>query len=249
MEQKVQAEAQSKLSPLPNGAVKKSHHPHTTIIHRECLKNHAASLGGHALDGCCEFMPSPAAILADPTSLKCAACGCHRNFHRRVSFAATSAEEEEIEGEVEGEGRRRRSSSAGRQPLSSYFNSAPHTLLALSRDERPSPASVARKRFRTKFSAEQKGRMMELSERLGWKLQKRDEGLVDDYCREIGVGKGVFKVWMHNNKYQVFRALGRGDGRSNVAGVAGGGDGRTGEGNGISGEADGNVMNGSSSSS
>ncbi|KAL5205821.1 hypothetical protein ABZP36_034030 [Zizania latifolia] len=60
---------------------------------------------------------------------------------------------------------------------------------------------MARKRFRTKFTAEQKQRMQELSERLGWRLQKRDEAIVDEWCRDIGVGKGVFKVWMHNNKH------------------------------------------------
>ncbi|XP_020590309.1 zinc-finger homeodomain protein 9-like [Phalaenopsis equestris] len=166
-------------------------------------------------------MPSPAATLADPTSLKCAACSCHRNFHRRVSV---SSSEEEIE----------------------CFTSAPHTLLALSRNERP---SATRKRFRSKFSAEQKGKMMELSERLGWRLQKRDEGLVEEYCRDIGVEKGVFKVWMHNNKYQLLRVLRRGEGRSNVAGDGGGGGGRMVEGNGMSGDVDGNVMNGSFSSS
>ena len=53
-------------------------------LYRECLKNHVVSLGGHAVDGCGEFMPSPGANPADPTSLKCAACGCHRNFHRRT---------------------------------------------------------------------------------------------------------------------------------------------------------------------
>jgi ZF-HD class homeobox domain-containing protein len=66
------------------------------------------------------------------------------------------------------------------------------------------PAHVgapARKRFRTKFTAEQKQRMQELSERLGWRLQKRDEAIVDEWCRDIGVSKGVFKVWMHNNKH------------------------------------------------
>ena len=60
---------------------------------------------------------------------------------------------------------------------------------------------MPRKRFRTKFTAEQKQRMQELSERLGWRLQKRDEAIVDEWCRDIGVGKGVFKVWMHNNKH------------------------------------------------
>uniref|UniRef100_A0A0D3H0N3 ZF-HD dimerization-type domain-containing protein n=1 Tax=Oryza barthii TaxID=65489 RepID=A0A0D3H0N3_9ORYZ len=62
----------------------------TAAVYRECLKNHAASLGGHAVDGCGEFMPSPAADAADPASLKCAACGCHRNFHRRLPEAPPS---------------------------------------------------------------------------------------------------------------------------------------------------------------
>lgn len=49
--------------------------------YKECLKNHAAGIGGHAVDGCGEFMPSG----GDGTvnALKCAACNCHRNFHRK----------------------------------------------------------------------------------------------------------------------------------------------------------------------
>ncbi|KAK4757681.1 hypothetical protein SAY87_018982 [Trapa incisa] len=74
-----------------NGVLKRHHHHHhqpqppppAVVTYRECLKNHAASRGGYALDGCGEFMPSPAATDSDPTSIKCAACGCHRNFHRR----------------------------------------------------------------------------------------------------------------------------------------------------------------------
>uniref|UniRef100_A0A368UJC4 ZF-HD dimerization-type domain-containing protein n=1 Tax=Glycine max TaxID=3847 RepID=A0A368UJC4_SOYBN len=72
-----------------NGTLKR--HPITTVApppsmvvsYKECLKNHAASIGGHALDGCGEFMPSSSTVPSDPRSLKCAACGCHRNFHRR----------------------------------------------------------------------------------------------------------------------------------------------------------------------
>nr|GMC67316.1 zinc-finger homeodomain protein 9-like [Ipomoea batatas] len=83
------------LSYSSNGVLKRLNHArygggfgsnghHAVVVHyRECLKNHAAALGGHAVDGCGEFMASPTANPADPTSLKCAACGCHRNFHRR----------------------------------------------------------------------------------------------------------------------------------------------------------------------
>ncbi|KAL3615293.1 Zinc-finger homeodomain protein 9 [Castilleja foliolosa] len=77
----------AKQSPFRNSVLKRHappqlHHP-VVVTYRECLKNHAAAIGGHAIDGCCEFMPSPASNPVDPTSLKCAACGCHRNFHRR----------------------------------------------------------------------------------------------------------------------------------------------------------------------
>ncbi|KAK3027437.1 hypothetical protein RJ639_042077 [Escallonia herrerae] len=52
-----------------------------TVRYGECQKNHAASIGGYAVDGCREFMASG----EDGTNaaLSCAACGCHRNFHRR----------------------------------------------------------------------------------------------------------------------------------------------------------------------
>ncbi|KAG0458255.1 hypothetical protein HPP92_023412 [Vanilla planifolia] len=49
------------------------------LKYRECLKNHAASIGGHVVDGCGEFMPSNDDIY------KCAACSCHRSFHRKDS--------------------------------------------------------------------------------------------------------------------------------------------------------------------
>lgn len=53
------------------------------VRYRECLKNHAANTGGNITDGCCEFMPSG----DDGTleALKCAACNCHRNFHRKLT--------------------------------------------------------------------------------------------------------------------------------------------------------------------
>ncbi|XP_020572796.1 zinc-finger homeodomain protein 9-like [Phalaenopsis equestris] len=231
--------------PLPNGEAKKFHrttpppphlaHESDEVLYRECLKNHAASLGGHALDGCGEFMPSLTANPADPTSLRCAACGCHRNFHRRIAIrhraaGAAASGDDSLEGEGERDGQEDDGDDADvndsrpRSPSPTpptYFSSAPHMLLALSNGVRdgdspavarksfaiPTPVvslTPLRKRFRTKFSPEQKDRMLELSERLGWRLQKRDEELVEKYCSEIGVGKGVFKVWMHNNKHHLF---------------------------------------------
>ncbi|KAG8087571.1 hypothetical protein GUJ93_ZPchr0010g11275 [Zizania palustris] len=55
------------------------------VRYGECRRNHAASMGGHAVDGCREFLAEG----EDGTSaaLLCAACGCHRSFHRRVVVA------------------------------------------------------------------------------------------------------------------------------------------------------------------
>nr|CAB3481056.1 unnamed protein product [Digitaria exilis] len=64
-------------------------------------------------------------------------------------------------------------------------------------------AAMARKRpHRTRFSPEQKQRMQALSERLGWRLPSLDEAVVEETCREIGVTKAVFKVWMYNNRHK-----------------------------------------------
>lgn len=57
-----------------------------------------------------------------------------------------------------------------------------------------------KKRFRTKFSGEQKAKMLEFAKKLGWKIQKQDEQQVHNFCNEIGVKRHIFKVWMHNNK-------------------------------------------------
>ncbi|KAF5736030.1 hypothetical protein HS088_TW14G00163 [Tripterygium wilfordii] len=57
-----------------------------------------------------------------------------------------------------------------------------------------------RKRFRTKFSQEQKDKMAEFADKLGWKIQRRDEQQVQEFCCQVDVKRQCFKVWMHNNK-------------------------------------------------
>lgn len=60
--------------------------------------------------------------------------------------------------------------------------------------------SMSKKRFRTKFSHDQKDKMMEFAEKLEWRIQKQDEQEVQQFCSQVGVKRKVFKVWMHNNK-------------------------------------------------
>lgn len=154
------------------------------LEYMECLKNHAAALGGHILDGCGEFMASPDTNPSEPTSLTCAACGCHRNFHRQRYIG---------EAEVDD------SNNGG--------NDGPCMLMALSRagcrplmDSADPQQPRRKKRFRTRFSCEQKEMMRQLAQRLGWRMPKRDDVMLDESCRAIGVSRSVFKVWMHNNK-------------------------------------------------
>ncbi|KMS99241.1 hypothetical protein BVRB_2g046790 [Beta vulgaris subsp. vulgaris] len=235
-----------------NGVLKR--HAPAQVVYKECRKNHAASLGGHALDGCGEFMPAPTATASDPTSLKCAACGCHRNFHRHEPEDSSTNTGALAHAVIEYHPHHRHhplpppqtappamasrgARSPGSQsppPISStyYPGSAPHMLLALStggvggngaevNNNGPHPLHhhqhplqqntqhlihhsnsqpSSRKRFRTKFTQEQKDKMHDFAEKVGWKMQKTNEDMVNGFCNEIGVERGVFKVWMHNNK-------------------------------------------------
>ncbi|KAJ9146496.1 hypothetical protein P3X46_028755 [Hevea brasiliensis] len=199
----------------------------SSVRYRECLKNHAVNIGGHAVDGCGEFMAAGEEGSLD--ALKCAACNCHRNFHRK-----------EIDG---GEGiyhhqqhHPQFSPFYRAPPPAGYLHFTPppqHRRLALpaasgggaggaiigsgySREEEDvsNPSSSggggggggaasgsSKKRFRTKFTQEQKDKMLDFSERLGWSIQKHDEAAVEQFCAENGVKRHVLKVWMHNNKH------------------------------------------------
>ncbi|CAL0299023.1 unnamed protein product [Lupinus luteus] len=72
--------------------VRRSEEPPTRSVRNvkygECQKNHAANVGGYAVDGCREFMAS--GDEGTGSALTCAACGCHRNFHKREVETETS---------------------------------------------------------------------------------------------------------------------------------------------------------------
>ncbi|KAL1317602.1 hypothetical protein HN51_069663 [Arachis hypogaea] len=269
-------QTQTPPPPTTNGSLKR-HHPlpataiaaapplSMVISYKECLKNHAATIGGHALDGCGEFMPSSSSNPSEPRSLTCAACGCHRNFHRRdpesllphhhhhppnfLSFyhhssspplpqrgglslstspSTTSPSPSPSASPISSP------SSPPPAPLSHHFpppppyssfhhhhmnNNSPSTvvvpnmLLSLGNAACSSGSGFnhqkdlnsSKKRHRTKFSKEQKEKMLRFSEKLGWRMQRDEDGLIQEFCNQIGVSRGVFKVWMHNNKNTFFR--------------------------------------------
>ncbi|KAK4393990.1 Zinc-finger homeodomain protein 1 [Sesamum angolense] len=193
--------------------------------YKECLKNHAVGMGGHAVDGCGEFLPAGEEGTLE--SLRCAACNCHRNFHRRenegggggfVFHQRPHQQQLLLAHHPHGHfGYRSPSGYLHVAPPQQQQRAAPLALPSSSggggggagsgsRDEmegyysNPS-SSGGKKRFRTKFTQEQKDKMLNLAERLEWKIQKQDEELLQQFCSEVGVKRHVLKVWMHNNKH------------------------------------------------
>ncbi|CAL9063765.1 zinc-finger homeodomain protein 4-like [Musa acuminata AAA Group] len=181
------------------------------VKYRECLKNHAASIGGNATDGCGEFMPSGEEGTLE--ALKCSACSCHRNFHRKEAEGEPSCDcFQPIRWS-------KMMGAFGYSPASRSFipRATPHSMImplgAMQASESDEMEGVVggvmarppmvKKRFRTKFTPEQKEKMLSFAEKLGWRLQKQEESMVQQFCQEIGVKRRVLKVWMHNNKHHL----------------------------------------------
>ncbi|EES15144.1 zinc-finger homeodomain protein 2 [Sorghum bicolor] len=229
--------------------------------YRECLKNHAVGIGGHAVDGCGEFMAAGEDGSID--ALRCAACGCHRNFHRKESDSPTGGggadpaaaaalspaaitaygaaaahhhhhqfspyyrtpagyllhQHQQLAAAAAGHMQMQRplalpsTSHSGRvdegDDMSGLIGPlvvAPMVGMSLGGSGGGGPSGSGgsgsgKKRFRTKFTQEQKDRMLAFAERLGWRIQKHDEAAVQQFCEEVCVKRHVLKVWMHNNKH------------------------------------------------
>ncbi|XP_010675490.1 zinc-finger homeodomain protein 1 [Beta vulgaris subsp. vulgaris] len=243
----------------------------SAVRYRECLKNHAVNIGGHAVDGCGEFMAAGAEGSLD--ALKCAACNCHRNFHRKETDTnngdnnSTMISSPPIQSPAAAAAAAAAPASTMYPQFSAYYRTPappasayhqqhqhqhqhPHShhmrhhysntpLAALPStsggthsgdmaDDMSHPSSsggdgrresgggggggggsammmVPKKRHRTKFSQEQKDKMLAFAEKLGWRIQKHDEAAVQQFCAEVQVKRQVLKVWMHNNKHTLGR--------------------------------------------
>ncbi|KAG9136433.1 hypothetical protein Leryth_026272 [Lithospermum erythrorhizon] len=178
-----------------------------TYRYKQCMKNHAVGIGLTAVDGCGEFI----AAGEDGTleALRCAACNCHRNFHRKELIAV---------------GFHQYSSPAAQFPPyfrpthpSGYLNITPpprNMAMEVARDDdddMSNPSSSggggSKKRHRTKFTQEQKDKMLAFAEKLGWRFQKQDEDAIGQFCNEININRQVFKVWLHNNKHTMGKKI------------------------------------------
>lgn len=170
---------------LPPFLVKKENHKLSSrgdqeTKYKECQKNHTVSTGGHVVDGCCEFMPGGEEGTLG--ALKCAACSCHRSFHRKEVYEHINSTQELMSPAFYRSGSLHK---AMIQPRGLYL--------------------PRKKRIRTKINEEQKEKMKEFAERLGWRILKKDEEEIDKFCRLVNLRRQVFKVWMHNNKQTMKR--------------------------------------------
>ncbi|XP_010230244.1 zinc-finger homeodomain protein 9 [Brachypodium distachyon] len=188
-------------------------------MYLDCIRNHAVALGqvGHCLDGCTEFVQPLG------SRLNCEGCGCHRSFHRRVMFdvsisvsvsptpqpqppqrqpvptavlsgdsSATESDEDDFQRSVPAPQQQRRAPVAVAQQQQQQHYPAPLPMMVVA------PEQV--KRPRASFTTEQKTKMEELSERIGWFYKQRNRATIEEGCREIGVTSSAFKNWMNNTK-------------------------------------------------
>ncbi|KAF8090374.1 hypothetical protein N665_0478s0033 [Sinapis alba] len=160
--------------------------------YKECLKNHVVSTGGHVVDGCCEFMPGGEEGTLG--AIKCAACGCHRSFHRKEVYERINSTQELISPAFYRSGSLYK---AMIQPRGVYHPNQNTNENGLRMRKK--------KRIRTKINEEQKEKMKEFAERLGWRMLKKDEEEIDKFCRLVNLRRQVFKVWVHNNKQAMKR--------------------------------------------
>ncbi|CAH8385078.1 unnamed protein product [Eruca vesicaria subsp. sativa] len=164
--------------------------------YKECKKNHAVSTGGHVVDGCCEFMPGGEEGTLG--ALKCAACTCHRSFHRKEVSGHRNSTQELI--------------SPGFYSSFSLCKAMIQPREVYHRNQKTNENDLRmrkkKKRIRTKINEEQKEKMKEFAESLGWRMQKKDEEEIDKFCKLVNLRRQVFKVWMHNNKQAMKRFFG-----------------------------------------
>ncbi|KAK1432274.1 hypothetical protein QVD17_09170 [Tagetes erecta] len=135
-------------------------------------------------------------------ALSCAACTCHRNFHRKEPQGPVVRVEHFHYNYPVGYIR-----MMGPAPIqihpSVHQPSASRGNLATGSNPMSSGASgSSSKRRHTNISKDQKARMLAFVQEVGWRLNKEHEERVHLLCAEIGITKKVFKTWMHNYRYK-----------------------------------------------
>ncbi|EFJ16933.1 hypothetical protein SELMODRAFT_17503, partial [Selaginella moellendorffii] len=143
-------------------------------LYKECVRNINAENGGEEVhDGCQKF--TAAGKDGSPEALKCAACGCHRNFHQQESETPTA-----IKG----------------SDLTQFADD----ILGVDKAQSPDDSTPKEKRKRTIFSAEQLTKLEALAESVHWSLGNIPKDQQASAAMEIGITVESLKYWFHNRK-------------------------------------------------
>ncbi|OMO72554.1 hypothetical protein COLO4_27576 [Corchorus olitorius] len=164
-------------------------------IYRDCQRNHACNFGGYAIDGCRHFIPSNTMGLGIH---HCKACGCHRNYHRKLTFTEFAELSSENGGLIKSSfWSLREAKRIARQRCVLLPGTTPSSSMA---------ESCKVKKRKSKFSKKQKEAMREFAESLGWSMRNKGRGdEINRFCEKIGVNRLLFKTWLNNNKRVYFK--------------------------------------------
>ncbi|XP_022735646.1 zinc-finger homeodomain protein 14-like [Durio zibethinus] len=157
-------------------------------IYRDRQRNHECYLGDYAIDGCSEFIPR------NTLESHCKACGCHRNYHRKVLLIDL-----EVQSPEKGHGigksfwSLREAKRIARQH---------HVLpVSISQEVQQNSDHYSFKQRKSKFSRGQREAMRTFADSLGWTMRNKGrQAEINRFCERIGVSRLLFKNWLNNNK-------------------------------------------------
>ncbi|KAL5789641.1 hypothetical protein ACOSQ2_004529 [Xanthoceras sorbifolium] len=144
--------------------------------YRECRRNHAASLGKHATDGCGEFLK--AGDDGTEKGFLCAACRRHRSFHRKELLT---------------------NQLHILPPPPPLVLARPVVLYHSQVGSRSSKRAFGEEKIK---EMEMERKMMKAKKRakLRWRPQKHDEEEIEKFCNEVGISQKIFKGCLNNNR-------------------------------------------------
>ncbi|KAI3892494.1 hypothetical protein MKW92_034167 [Papaver armeniacum] len=194
-------------------------------IYGECQKNHSAKLGTDTRDGCGEYMADD----TTPRGLYCDACGCHRNFHKKILALVDNEDGDELleyeatasVGGVAYESHHQKQQEQEQQQHAATLGASTRkdeqrhsehqeTLATTNANNtgnrnKQGRGTASSGYRRSRFSHTQKEKLIRLGFSIGWRMPTKSSPMeheeeIRKLCDEFGITRFVFKTWMNNQK-------------------------------------------------
>ncbi|KAI9107333.1 hypothetical protein K1719_021721 [Acacia pycnantha] len=168
------------------------------VVYKECLHNHAASLGKVARDGCYEFLQPNIDSGLPEAALLCAVCNCHRNFHRKqVIYTPIMT----VDTETSPPQTQQQPDFPAEATMAAAAEENADNAMAVEVAPPPQQPQQRRKRkTRTKFTDEQVSRLKSFAQGLGWTSKSAGKEEILNFCSEVGISRRKLVVWLNNNR-------------------------------------------------